>query len=208
MTRLLASLLLVALAIPAVAGQNRHVGIYLCTTSTGVGGTNHMPSPAPGVLASVYVCFDQFGQGGGMFGASWAFEEIPGPDYFWTTNLYEAVGGLTIGDPGIPPGCSMVVGPSPVYPGASGIIVLARVRYETPDGRRQGGTITIVPSGFPEGGAVMDANNDLDTWCVHSVGYNGLSGNFAWDDSAVPDGNCSTAPVEATSWGSIKALYR
>jgi len=213
MKRLLIALTILAFAIPAIAGQNPYVGIYLYTTSTGIGGTNHKASPAPASNTSVYVCFDRFGPlgngvGGGMLGASWRFIEVPGPSYLSSTNQYASVGGLTIGDPGVAPGCAMTVGAVPVMPNASGIIVLARIRYETPEAAFRGGTITVVPHGT-DGRAVADANNALNNWCVHSVIANGLSGNFAWDDSLVPDGDCEPiSPVESSSWGSIKALYR
>jgi hypothetical protein len=55
---------------------------------------------------------------------------------------------------------------------------------------------------------VADANNVLDTWCVHSIAFDGLSGNFGWDDTVPGDGNCAVVPVEAQTWGSIKAMYR
>jgi hypothetical protein len=203
MKGLVTAALVLGLAIPAVAGQNPYVAIYLYSTSTGIGGTNHLPSPPPETNASVYVCFDHFGPfangvGGGMLLAQWRFLEVPGPEYLDTMNLYAGVGGLTIGVPGVAPGCAMTVGPT-VYPDANGVIVLARVRYTTPLKTARGGTITVVPPDWPEGGVVADANIELDYWRVHSVEVDGLSGNFVWDE---------VSPVEARSWGSIKALYR
>jgi hypothetical protein len=201
-------------AAPAMAiGVNPHAAIYLYTTSTGVGGANWKASPAPGSNTSVYVCFDQFGPngdgvGGGMSAAQWLFNEVPGPDYMNVTNQFTGVGGLTIGVPGTAPGCTMTVGPTPVYPDATGVIVLARVRYETPEaGAPRGGYIQIIPYSAGDGPVVVDQNNELNGYCVHSVAYNGLSGHFGWDAAPTVDGNC-TSPVEAASWGSIKALYR
>jgi hypothetical protein len=208
MKNVLIALIVLALAIPAIAGQNPRVAIYLYTTSTGIGGTNYKATPGAGANTSVYVCFDHFGVGGGMYGASWQFAEVPGPSYLSTTNQFAGVGGLTIGDPGSAPGCAMTVGAVPVYPNANGVIVLARVRYETPEELTRGGSITVIPHGS-DGKAVADANNALDFWCVHSVAYNGLSGHFGWDDTPVPDGDCvPPSPVENATWGSIKALYR
>jgi len=206
MRHLLALLLLLGGTMPTWAGQNPRVEIYLYTTSTGVGGTNHMASPLPGAPdAEVYVCFDNVW--GAILGASWRFVEQAGPQYDLVTNLYGGVGGLTIGDPGSGEGCSMTTGDSPAYPDANGIVVLACVRYSTPEGRDVGGgTITIVPHLFDDR-VVWDASSDSDYWCVRSVGWNGLSGNFAWDDSPVVDGDCWT-PVEAAGWGAVKALFR
>jgi hypothetical protein len=206
------ALLILASCIPATAGQNPCVGIYLYTRPAGIAGTNHKPSPLPGQQTSVWVCFNRFGQGalvGGMLGAEWAFAEVGGPTHLSTTNRYAAVGGLTTGVPGVPPGCVMTVGPDPVYPDQNGIIALARIDYWTPAGFARGGTIQIVPyAGVSR--VVADANGEPDAWYIHSSAWDGLSGNFGWDDSAIPDGEwppCFTG-VQAATWGSIKALYR
>lgn len=206
---LIALIVLVAFAIPAIAGQNPHVGIYLYTTSTGIGGFNHKASPAAGANTSVYVCFDHFGPGGGMVLAQWQFLEVPGPNYLSSTNQYAGVGGLIIGTPGVAPGIAMTTGPV-VYPDVNGIVVLARIRYETPEeGLRAGGYIQIIPYSAGDGSVVLDANSIGDVWCVHSIAYNGLSGNFGWDSTVPPDGDCvMPSPVASTTWGSIKALYR
>jgi len=199
MRSLAIAVVVLAFAVCAVAGQNPNVAIYLYTTPTGVGGTNHLTVPPPDGVASVYVCFDHFGPGGGMWLAQWKFLEVPGPDYLDTTNLYATVGGLTIGEPGIGAGCAMVVGPVPVYPDANGVVVLACVRYVTPPEGAGGGTITVVPPDWPEGGVVADADAELDPWRVHTVGLDGLDGNFTWD---------AVTPVAPASWGLIKALCR
>ncbi len=122
---ILAVMVLALLAVPALAGENPHIGIYLYTTSTG---TRRAPTTRrrrhPARTQSVYVCFDNIWRG--VYGASWKFVEVPGPDFLSTTNQFAGVGGLTIGDPASAPGCAMTVGPVPVYPGVNGIIVLAQ----------------------------------------------------------------------------------
>jgi len=144
-----------------------------------------------------------------MYAAQWQFLEVPGPNYMSTTNQFTAVGGLTIGTPGQSPGCSMTVGPTPVAPDANGIIVLARVRYETPEeGAREGGYIDIIDYSAGDGSVVADQYNELNEWCIHSVVYNGLSGHFGWDVAPTSDGDCTGTPVTGSSWGTIKALYR
>jgi hypothetical protein len=208
MKRLLVALVVLAFALPALAGQNPNVAIYLYTTSSGIGGTNWTASPSGGGVKSVYVCFDHFGVGGGMYGASWRFIEVPGPDYMSSTNQFAGVGGLTIGDPGSAAGIAMTVGPAAVYPNVNGIIILGRIRYTVEGDPPGGGSITVVPHAT-DGRAVADAQNQLDYWCVHSVAYNGLSGNFGWDAPPTIDGNCTQpSPVQNETWGSIKALYR
>jgi hypothetical protein len=208
MRNVLIALIVLALAVTAFAGQNPNVAIYLYTTSSGIGGTNWTASPSGGGVKSVYVCFDHFGVGGGMYGASWRFIEVPGPDYMSSTNQFAGVGGLTIGDPGSAAGIAMTVGPAAVYPNVNGIIILGRIRYTVEGDPPGGGSITVVPHAT-DGRAVADAQNQLDYWCVHSVAYNGLSGNFGWDAPPTIDGNCTQpSPVQNETWGSIKALYR
>ena len=215
MKRLLISLLVLAFAIPAVAGMNPHVAIYLYTTSTGVGGTNHKATPAAGSNTSVYVCFDRFGPlgdgvGGGMLLGQFQINKVGGPDFMSVTNLFESVGGLIIGNPHVAPGISMTTGPV-AYPSANGVIVLARIRYETPEaGARVGGYLQIIDYSAGDGSVVFDQNSEMDPWCVHSaLSSGGVSGNFGWDDETIPDGDCPViSPVSSATWGSIKALYR
>jgi len=205
-------LLIIVLALcagSAFGGQNPSVAIFLSSSSTGApSGTNNRPTPAPGSGQNIYVCFDTFGVGGGMLAAQWMFEVVGGPDtYAGPTNMFAAAGGLIIGyDPAISPGISMTTGPAQ-FPNVNNVVVLARVRYETAELGRTGGYIRIIPYAAGDGGVVSDANNELDTWCVHSVAYNAMSGNWGWDSEPIPDGTC-TSPVRPQSWGAIKALYR
>jgi len=211
MKNVLIALIVLAFAIPAIAGQNPNVGIFLTSSSTGAPtGVNNKPTPAPGAGQNIYIAFDHFGGGGGMLAAQWMFQVVGGPDtYAGPTNQFAAVGGLTIGyNPAIAPGISMTTGPA-AYPNANGVVVLGRVRYETAELARVGGFIKIIPYAAGDGGVVSDANNELDAWCVHSVVYNGMSGNWGWDSEPIPDGDCAPpSPVESATWGSIKALYR
>jgi hypothetical protein len=208
MKRLLIALLVVAFAIPAIAGQNPNVGIFLTSSSTGAPtGVNHKPTPPPGTPQNVYVAFSHLG--GGMLAAQWMFQTVGGPAFDSTTNQFGAVGGLTIGfNPAVAPGVSMTTGPA-AYPNANGVVVLGKITYMDPEASRVGGYIRIVAYGAGDGGVVSDANNMLDPWCVHSVVFNGMSGNWGWDSEPIPDGNCAApSPVESATWGSIKALYR
>ncbi|MBM3307310.1 MAG: hypothetical protein FJY74_03205 [Candidatus Eisenbacteria bacterium] len=208
-----AVLLFVVLALcagQAVAGQNPDIRIFLNASSAGTG-NNWTTSPAEGTNKSVYVCFDNFGPGGGMYAGQFHMLPVGGPNYLSTTNQFAAShGGLTIGEAVVPPGASMTVGPLPQYPGASGIIVLARVRFETPEPMRDGGYIMLVTYSAGDGNVVADANNQLDVWCIKSIANGGVSGHFYWDTEPVgfPDGTCIETPVETQSWGAIKALYR
>jgi len=202
-----AAFLFVALAVfavPAVAGQNPNIGMYLYSTSTGVGGTNHALLAGVG---TVYVCLDTFGPGGGYQGANFRIQEV-GPTVIATTNMFTGVGGLTLGTPNTSPGCSMTTG-AVAYPDGNGVSVLASLLYAGAGA----GSITLIsygnPPDVPLNRNVSDANFQYDQWCVHSLAVNGLSGNWGWDPTVPVDGDCEPiSPVESATWGSIKALYR
>jgi hypothetical protein len=202
-----AVVLLVVLALcaaPALAGQNPDIALYLYSTNTGVGGTNHAVLAGVGY---VYVCLDTFGPGGGMQGANFRIQEV-GPAVLATTNLFAGVGGLTLGTVNVAPGVSMTTGPV-AYPSANGVVVLASLLYAGAGP----GSITLMsygnPPNVPLNRNVSDANFQYDQWCVHSLVRPGLSGNWGWDPTVPPDGDCQPiSPVEDATWGSIKALYR
>jgi hypothetical protein len=203
MRNALVALMVLALASIALAGQNPYIATFLVDNATGVG-SNYV-CPSPNGTFNVYVCFDRFGTdgggGGGMLGCSFAFVRTFGGFKLSFQNL---LGGLMIGDPEVAPGCALTSGANPVYPDANGIVVAAAVQYlytGTP------GTIVMAPHGT-DGRAVADANNDLDFWCIRSIVAAGSAGNFGCCMDA-PDGDCEPiSPVEESSWGSIKALYR
>jgi len=202
------AVLLVALVSPAPGGLNPHVAIYLYSTSTGTGGTNHLAAPAPGQSTTLYVCFDQFGPGGALWCASWKFLEVGCPQYVDATNLFAGVGGQTLGVPGDGMGMVMNTGPNPAYPNANGVLVLAGIRYRTVEDPPDYGSITLIPH-ESDGRAVLDQYGSIDEWCVHSTVCNGLSGNWYWGVGVAADGDCACASsTQRATWGAIKGLYR
>jgi len=193
MKHLLISLMVLALAIPALAGQNPDIALFLTTDATGQTDVN---TTDPGDFY-VYVCFDGFGPGGGMLGAAFTLTKTFSGYQLEATNL---LGGLAVGSPeagwaiATAGDCSMPVG---------GVVVAASLHYLA----LGPGTITVGPHPT-DGPAVADCNNDLDFFCVHSIAVNGVAGNFGVGEDA-PDGDCEPVdPVEDATWGSIKALYR
>jgi len=198
MKRLLVALAILALAVPALAGQNPDIAAYIVDNATGIG--NNQVCPAVNGMFNVYLCFDNFGEGGGTIGCAFLWTRTFSGFRLSLTNL---LGGLTIGDPEVAPGYAMLSASSlPVYPNADGIVVAATAMYMyigTP------GTLVLGPHGV-DGAKVLDANGVADYWCVHSVVLNGSAGHFGVC-VAPPDGDCAS-PVERATWGSIKALYR
>ncbi len=206
MKRLVIAVIVVALALPAFAGQNPNLAIFLNTEPDG-SGTNEV-CPAPGELFHVYVCFDRFGPGGGLLRVGFRFDRA------FAGFLLEQQSWF----PGIPlgdvegDGMEVTAGAECVSPGGNGIVVAARITYLYTGGP---GTITVLPHAYGEiADIALDCNYDIDHWCVASVASHGFSGHFGV--CAPPpgrltplDGDCElVVPVEAETWGTIKGIYR
>lgn len=176
-------------AAAAVAGQNPSMILGLDSSSTPVG-VNRV-DPEVGDIVNIYVVIRDFGPqpDAGVKGLSFRFEKTFGGDWVATTNL---LGGLTIGDdPAVGSGCAMTATTGQCkHPTVGGYYVAARVRYEyngTP------GYARLIGHGT-DGQASADCNNALDAWTDYS--------HFGVGQDA------PASPVQAHSWGAIKALYR
>jgi hypothetical protein len=148
---------------------------------------------------TVYVIMDCFSETGGTRGIAFLFIRTFSGFKLSQTNM---LGGLDLGDVEIDPGWSIVAGTDCVYP-TDGIVIAAQVQYlyqGTP------GTITIVPHGLVEPGTgrnTLDCNSEEDDqYCI--------AGGFGvWEDApGNMEGCLCDAPVEASTWGSIKSMYR
>ncbi len=200
MKRLLVVLLIAALAVPALAGENELLAIFLSADDdTGDDVVNEV---CPGIneTFNVYVCFDRFGDGGGMLGAAFMFNRTFGGFKLTQMNLLP---GLDFGDVETD-GWAITAGANCQYPDANGVLVAATCQYlylGTP------GTITVLPHPI-DANSAADCQNELDFWCVASVLSHGAAGGFG-ACAAPPDGDCEPeSPVEDSTWGGIKALYR
>jgi len=198
--RLMMVLMVLAFAATAFADQNPELAIFLDSDmDTGNAVVNEIcPDVNDQVL--VYVCFDQFGVGGGMLGAAFLFDRTFGGIKLTQTNM---LGGLGFGDVEVD-GWAITAGADCQFPDANGVIVAASVGYLY---LGTAGTITLLP--HPVDGAVgSDCDNLFDTWCIASIDSHGLSGNFGFCMTP-DDGDCiPPVPVENATWGSIKSLYR
>jgi hypothetical protein len=199
MKALIIALVVLVMAVPAFAGQNPNLAIYLDLDTATPAGENTI-CPAPNSTFNVYVCFDGFGDGGGLLGAALMFNRTFGGFKLTQTNM---LGGLSFGDVETE-GWAITSGANCAYPDVNGVLVAAVVNYlylGTP------GMISIIDHPV-DGHSAADCNNDLDFWCIHSLLSHDVSGNLGVCMDA-PDGNCpEISPVEESSWGSIKALYR
>jgi len=182
--QLLIALMLVAIAVPAVAFENPDLAIFLdADMDTGNAVVNEV-CPDIGGTFSVYVCFDRFGDGGGMLGAAFMFDRTFSGFKLSQTNLLP---GLAFGDVEVD-GWAITAGSECQYPDANGVLVAATCMY-----LYQGapGTITIVPHPIDTNSAA-DCLNQLDFWCVASLMSHGFRGNLGVCTTA-PDGDCVSA---------------
>lgn len=169
------------LAVPALAGQNPDILIGLDKDPPN---EVNRYDPAMSEMFSFFLVFRDFGSGGGISGCAFMFERTFGGVYLSTTNL---LGGLTIGTPET--GCSLTALECQ-YPDGNGEVIAAEITYlytGTP------GTVTLVGDPF-QGAITTDCNVDIDVWLDYS--------HFGVGQDA------PQSPVAASSWGSIKALYR
>ena len=164
---------MLAVCCTANAGQNPDIQIFLEFEN----GTNYLEPPA-NTLFSVYVCFTNFGPGGGLRGATLKVDRTFDAIQFDEECLLP--GALSFGDPEVE-GWT-ITGSTCEYPDGDGVVVAGRIDYfflGTP------GTLTLLPHNV-EGNAAIDCDIEVDGWCVRSV----PSGNAGiWDTP--PPGDCA-----------------
>jgi len=167
----------------AWAGDNPDIRIYLDVDPPNY---VHRIDPDVNDMFDVYICLDTFGEGAGTRGVGVLFDRTFGGIKTGQTNL---LGGLDMGDVEVD-GWSCVAGADCVYPDENGIVTVGYVSY----------LYTGAPGGIAilehpvSGTEVLDCNDIEDHFIV--IGNLGVNAD-------PPE-----APVEARSWGSIKALYR
>ncbi len=207
MKRFFIALLVLALAVPALAGQNPKLGIFLDLDSDTANAVVNTVCPEVNETFVVYLCFDRFGEDGlggtgveGLLGAAFKFDRTFAGFKLLQSNLLP---GLDFGDVEVD-GWAITSGANCQFPDANGVLIGASIQYLYLGAP---GTITIVPHPI-DGNSAADCNNELDFWCVHSILSSDVSGNFGVCVEP-PDGDCQQlSPVEDATWGGIKALYR
>ncbi len=202
MKLLLVLLVSMELVAPVLADQNPYLAIYLNTAADG-SGENEI-CPAINGIFNVYVCFDRFGEGGGMLGAAFMFVRTFAGFKLLQTNLLP---GLDFGDVEVD-GWAITAGANCQYP-VDGTLVGASIQYLY---LGQPGVIEIVSHPI-DGNSAADCDNLLDFWCVASLDSHIFSGNFGVcmpPPAAAYSSACEPllVPVEGATWGGIKALYR
>ncbi len=187
MRALLFAFLVLLVATTAFAGQNPNIRAFI---TMAVDDTVYAdPDAAPNAVTDVYLCFDTFGPSGGLTGVSLVLDFQCGGFVAGAADvsLFHPSAQTVIGGPDNLAQGWVFAAPECVFPGGDGILCVARIPWfytGTP------GDIVILPNPV-DGLATVDCNNDIDIFAIRSNGALGQE-----------------VPVEESSWGSIKALYR
>ncbi len=186
-----AVVLMLVLAVPALAGNNPNVAAHI---SFDPDGYVFRADPAPYTTGEVfvvlmYVSSDPYGGIGGFTTISLALQVDAGVSapVSWSSLL---PGGLSIGDwaSGITLSSTECLSTDPIAIAAGSLFYLGNP-----------GLINIVDHpDYPRW--VVDCEDGVDFYCYESAG------GVLMDP---PDGElCGPVPVETSTWGGIKALYR
>ncbi len=205
MKGILIAVMVLALAVPAFAGLNPNVRAFV--TMDPAAYDFSAPDATGGSIITTYLCFDCFGDpavegDGGLTGISLVLDYQCGGFTAGSADvsIFGAGAQTVIGGPDNLTDGWVIAVPQCVTPGPTDIICVATIPwyYTGP-----AGDIVILPSPV-DGKATVDCNNDIDFFCVLSNGAIGQDVITPGDE----DCDCPVSPVEDSSWGSIKAMYR
>jgi len=195
-TVMLLSALVVLLTAPAMAGENPDIQIYLEADPPNF---IHEVHPEPSATFDVYVCLTCFGPDGGTRGTAFLLTRTFGGFKLSQTST---MGGLDFGDAETDPGWTLAAGADCVYPDAADVVVVGVLQYLYTG---PAGTLDILPHGLVEPGTgreVLDCNFDSDFYCIRA--HLGVSA----PPNAGEGCECPSNPVNETTWGRLKAMYR
>jgi len=183
MKRLLLVVLMVAVAVPALAGSNPGIQMYVTFDA---GTMVSRVDPVPYTLGNAYICMSEIGAGFTTVSFATDVDAAMVLSASWATML---PGGLVIGD--FATGITLASTECMV----GEIVCIAEGSFVW---NGNPGLITILDHpAYPR--EVVDCVGDTDEYCVLSNG-----GVFM---DAPPTGEC-ISPVAESTWGGIKALYR
>ncbi len=202
--KVLIALMVLALAVPAFAGENPSVRAFVTMDPDGYVFAD--PAAVSGAVSDVYLCFDCFGDpdivgDGGLTGVSLVLDFLCGGFTAGPQDLtiFHPTAATVVGGPDDLVSGWVIAAAECVVPNALDIICVAKIPWYY----LGAGEILILPSPT-DGKATVDCNNDLDFFCVLSHGALGQDVVTAGD----LDCDCLVSPVESSTWGTIKSLYR
>jgi hypothetical protein len=189
-TAMLVVVLVALLTIPAAAGQNPNIQIYLDVDPPNF--VNEV-YPDPSATFDVYVCVTCFGPDGGTRGTAFLLTRTFEGFKLSQTNL---LGGLDFGD-AEGDGWTMAAGADCVYPDLAGVVCVGVIQYLY----MAPGTLDIGPHPGT-GREVLDCDFQSDFYCIR--------GHLGVGAAANPgeDCDCPSSPVNEMTWGRLKAMYR
>jgi hypothetical protein len=190
------ALLILGLAGSAFGIGNPDVRIYLDADPNNL---VHEIHPGPSATFDVYVCLDCFGDDpylSGTRGTAFLLVRTFGGFKLAQVAL---LGGLDFGDAEID-GWTIAAGAACVYPDIDGVVCVGVVTYlyTGPEG-----TLDILPHPGT-GREVLDCDFLSDYYCIYANLGVSMPPNPGEPDCDCPENN----PVEDSTWGGIKGLYR
>jgi hypothetical protein len=188
--------LIALLSIPAAAGQNPDIQIYLDADPPNF---VHEVAPAASTTFDVYVCLTCFGPDGGTRGTAFLLQRTFGGFKLSQTSM---LGGLDFGDAETDPGWTLAAGAECVYPDAADVVVVGVIQYLY---LGPAGTLDVLPHGLVEPGTgreVLDCDFASDFYCIRAHLGAGAPPNPG------EECDCPINPVNETTWGRLKAMYR
>jgi hypothetical protein len=195
--------MVLALAVPAFGGVNPNVRAFYTFDQAGY--VHSDPDAPTSTVVNGYLCFDclgDYGDGGGLTGVSLVLDFVAGGFVAGAADVtvFHPNAQTVIGGPDNVASGWVIASPECVVPGPEGIICVAMVPwfYTGP-----AGDILILANPV-DGKATVDCNNDLDFFCVLSHGAIGQEVGTPGDE----DCDCQPDPVEDSTWGAIKSMYR
>ena len=193
----LIALMVLAMSVPAFAGQNPDIRAFISFDPDCVTGPYVHRTEVTSGLVDCYIVFDCFGPDGGMRQFSTTFTTTGFGMAFAMVHFLP--GAQVIGAPDNQVLGLVVSGDDCVYPNECGIVVALNQPYFV----QAPGTITLTPNPI-DGALVTDCLFAADFYCVLANGGLGM-------DPPPGDDPCDCeppSPVEDSTWGSIKSLYR
>lgn len=200
MKYIVALLVVVAMAVPAFAGQNPEVYAYITTDADGSEASAFVPAPYSAI--SMYFCLGNIStlEGEGMTVVSFLLGDVmvdcPGVmgNKGFTAML---PGALTIGDPFVAPGATIsatecVPGPNVIVGSVDGFYLGGACCFEV-----------LYHGDFPAWVVDCAPIGEVDYYCVK---FHGSLGGAVCPEG---DPNCPPeSPVGDSTWGGIKAMYQ
>jgi len=190
-TAMLMLILVSLISLPAAAGQNPDIQIYLDADPPNF---VHEVSPGSSETFDVYVCLTCFGPGGGTRGTAFLLARTFQGFKLSQTSL---MGGLDFGDAEVD-GWTLAAGADCLYPDAADVVCVGVIQYlylGVP------GTLDLQPHAGT-GREVLDCEFLSDYYCIRGHLGVGVPPNPG------EECDCPTTAVEETTWSRLKAMYR